>query len=483
MTIPTLIHRNDFIGAGATNVFTFGFKILDAADLKITVLDTSTNLETLLVITTDYTVPVADVGEPLGGNITLVDAGQPYLDGSGFLDIGFSMTIRRVRVLTQDTDIRNQGPFLPSIHEDEMDRSIMIAQQQQDEIDRSIKLPETIDPAAIDTELPPPIADQFLRWNSTADAIVTAALVAVGTLVIPPGNGMLAFTGPFSLINRVLTGGPTITVADGGGQAGNPTFSVPTNGITDVQLRDDGAVDANRSVTTNHIRDNAVTTAKINALAVTPAELAANAVETAKILDLNVTRPKLAALAVDASKLDADAVTTVKILDGNVTAVKLASGLSTPARQEAVETTLQTVANVTTEETIFSQTITGGVIGTSGALMFRALLEARSSGATCTYRLKIGGVTVHTISGVVANAGGHFGQGLEAIIANIASESAQRSEMKISGNTGFAHVNVLVSSAVDTSVNQTLELTAQWSVAPAQNPSIRLFYATAFVVR
>ena len=59
------------------------------------------------------------------------------------------------------------------------------------------------------------------------------------------------------------------------------------------------------SIGANHILNNAVTTTKLNA----------NAVTTAKILDSNVTT----------SKLDANSVTTDKIVDGNVTDAKLVS--------------------------------------------------------------------------------------------------------------------------------------------------------------
>jgi hypothetical protein len=63
----------------------------------------------------------------------------------------------------------------------------------------------------------------------------------------------------------------------------------------------------------------------LDALGVTAAELAADAVETAKIKDLNVT----------AGKLAADAVETAKIKDLNVTTGKLAAGAVTDAKLAA----------------------------------------------------------------------------------------------------------------------------------------------------
>jgi hypothetical protein len=67
------------------------------------------------------------------------------------------------------------------------------------------------------------------------------------------------------------------------------------------------------SVTASILASDAVETAKIKDLNVTAGKLAADAVETAKIKDLNVT----------AGKLAADAVETAKIKDLNVTAGKL----------------------------------------------------------------------------------------------------------------------------------------------------------------
>lgn len=77
-----------------------------------------------------------------------------------------------------------------------------------------------------------------------------------------------------------------------------------------------GVVDANALAT------NAVTTVKINALAVTGAKIAAGTIATANY----------AASSVDATALGANAVTTVKILDANVTTAKLATGAVTPAK-------------------------------------------------------------------------------------------------------------------------------------------------------
>jgi hypothetical protein len=86
------------------------------------------------------------------------------------------------------------------------------------------------------------------------------------------------------------------------------------SGTRALQTADDIASGA---ITAAKLATNAVETAKIKDVNVTAGKLATDAVETAKIKDLNVT----------AAKLAADAAETAKIKDGAVTAPKLASTL------------------------------------------------------------------------------------------------------------------------------------------------------------
>lgn len=151
MTISTTVSRNNYTASGSDNVYLFTFKIFAQADLLVTVRDTD-GVETTLTLTTDYTVG-GSLGDPTGGFITLVNNGQAWLSG-GDLIVDYVISIRRVRDIIQETDIRNQGAFYPEVHEDQFDIATMIDLQQQDEIDRSLKLSESVDPADFDNSLP-----------------------------------------------------------------------------------------------------------------------------------------------------------------------------------------------------------------------------------------------------------------------------------------------------------------------------------------
>ena len=141
MTISSTNNRNDYTGNGSTADYDYTFRIFSDTDLEVTVLDPDSGAETELTLTTHYTVD--GVGDEGGGQISLVDGLFDWIDGSGFLDTDWILTIRRVRPLTQSTDIRNQGDFYPEVHEDAFDHLVMIAQQQDEELGRALKLPVT----------------------------------------------------------------------------------------------------------------------------------------------------------------------------------------------------------------------------------------------------------------------------------------------------------------------------------------------------
>lgn len=188
MSLASATNRVDYVGNGAVSTYSYTFRIFANTDLLVTVRDTSGD-ETELTLTTDFTV--TGVGDAGGGNILLVNASQAWLT-AGKLTSGYSLTIRRVRPLTQSADIRNQGDFFPETHEDAFDHFIMVDQQQQDELDRSVKLPETVAASGFDTALPANIADNpglAIVVNDDGDGFALATATGSVTLPVSVGNG------------------------------------------------------------------------------------------------------------------------------------------------------------------------------------------------------------------------------------------------------------------------------------------------------
>ncbi len=74
MTISSNIRKaGPFTGNGSTAAFPFYCKVFQASDLLVVQLDTATNIETTLALTTNYTVSLnADQDSNPGGTVTLV---------------------------------------------------------------------------------------------------------------------------------------------------------------------------------------------------------------------------------------------------------------------------------------------------------------------------------------------------------------------------------------------------------------------------
>lgn len=172
-TISTTVNRSDYVGNGAASTYAYTFRILENSDLRVTVRD-SDDVETTLTLDEDYSV--TDAGEEAGGSIELLDDSQAWLDDDGDLTSGYTITLRRVRPLLQETDIRNQGRFFPEIHEDAFDNGVMIDQQLQDQLDRALKLGESEVGTTTNTTIPAADvrAGLFLAFDAEGDPIASS---------------------------------------------------------------------------------------------------------------------------------------------------------------------------------------------------------------------------------------------------------------------------------------------------------------------
>ena len=179
-----------YTGNGSTTVHAYAFKVLDQDHIVVTQTVIATGVETVLTISTHYSV--SGVGTDGGGNITMVTA-APSTD---------TVTITRAVPQTQTTDLVNRGAVQPSVIETMGDRGVQMVQDFDETISRTLKLPVST-AAGISTELPAPVADAFIKWNSDADALestttsVGQTLAGDGTVSLPyysfaadPNSGM-----------------------------------------------------------------------------------------------------------------------------------------------------------------------------------------------------------------------------------------------------------------------------------------------------
>jgi len=150
------------------------------------------------------------------------------------------------------------------------------------------------------------------------------------------------------------------------------------------------------------------------------------------------------------------------------------------------------VANNTTENTVFTTTITGNLLSSTGAIRFRTPFQFNGSSSvaeTWTVRMKYGGSTIQTISVTMPQGGANVGVmagTLEGWIVNSGATNTQNVGFYVvGGTTGHISNNIYTcpaaysatdtTSAIDTTSNQTLTMTIQKSAANGQTG---IFYQT-----
>jgi len=155
MTISTTDSRISYNGNGVTTVFSFPYRFLANGDIVV-VSVSSTGVETVKTLTTDYTLTGA--GDDAGGSVTMLVAPAS----------GTRLIIYRDTDIVQETDYISGDPFPAETHERALDRLTMIAQEIGSGTDRSIKVPVG-DSSSLSTVLPAAAnrLDKFIVFDAT----------------------------------------------------------------------------------------------------------------------------------------------------------------------------------------------------------------------------------------------------------------------------------------------------------------------------
>jgi len=158
MTVSSGTNKVQYNGSGTTGPFTVSYYFLADSHLKIIKTDTA-NIDTVLTLTTDYTVSGA--GNLAGGSVTLVTA----------LASGEKLTITRSVPVTQETDYVANDAFPAETHEEALDKLTMQNQEQEEVISRSLKIPTSSSVTDTEIALASITGGYVLRWNSSATGI------------------------------------------------------------------------------------------------------------------------------------------------------------------------------------------------------------------------------------------------------------------------------------------------------------------------
>lgn len=173
MTMSSTGNRISYAGNGSTTPFSFPYYFLADDDLKVILVDDSTNVETLQTITTHYTVSGAGVGS--GGTVTMVTAPAT----------GETLVLIREEQFTQGLDLEENDPFPSDLVEQQFDSLTMQTQQLNDQVSRSVKLSDG-DTSGFNPALPlTHTALSNLSVNAAGTGYTYSSLSVVGTITTP----------------------------------------------------------------------------------------------------------------------------------------------------------------------------------------------------------------------------------------------------------------------------------------------------------
>lgn len=181
MTIATTAAQATGEGNGASTTWNYRFLIPSAADVVITVTDTTVDPNTTTTIpSSQYTI--TGINDSNGGVVTYPLSGSP-------LSSGQYLTIARVLSFVQTTTISNQGDFYPQVVEGALDYLTMCVQQLSQQV-ADASLPEF---TAITGQSPIVVSASGGQYvvslnpitaSSISDSAVTTAKIADGAATL-----------------------------------------------------------------------------------------------------------------------------------------------------------------------------------------------------------------------------------------------------------------------------------------------------------
>ena len=158
MAVGSGIPFNAHVGNGVSTVFGYGFTLLDAADLVVTIDG---------VVTSAYTV--AGVGVAAGGAVTFTVAPAN----------GAAVLLQRLIELVREAEYQTNGDLQAETINGDFDRLWMALQQVDTETSRALRVPEI--EGVADLPAAATRANLLLSFNSSGDPIAVAPVAGTAT--------------------------------------------------------------------------------------------------------------------------------------------------------------------------------------------------------------------------------------------------------------------------------------------------------------
>lgn len=244
MTVSSQVTRRQFPGDSSTLTFPVNnIKIFAKTDVEVFADILGNGVEALLVLDSDYQIANID-SDNESFDVVFISTLAPQT--------GTNVTVDRVIPFTQQTDYVENDDFPAETHERGLDRATMLAQQVKGLFDLVLSLPVTT--AGVSLQLPAPVADQFLAWNSTADALINTP---------GPVTGVTASVYGASLIDDATAKEAKETLQTPDGVVDTGAANTVTLAVPNIPVLEDGIRILFKALNTN----TGATTITLNALA------------------------------------------------------------------------------------------------------------------------------------------------------------------------------------------------------------------------
>jgi hypothetical protein len=436
MTISSTSRKaGPYIGSGAAATFPFAFKVFSTSDIEVVRLEVSTTIETVLVLTADYTAILnADQNSNPGGSITLV---------AGPLAAGFNLVLTSDVANLQGTDLTNQGGFYPEVINDSLDRATIQIQQLQEEVDRSAKLPITSAEDAnalvadivrladsadnLDTD-----ATNIGSINTVAAAITNVNTVATNVASVNTAAGSIANINATATnianVNEVGDDIANVNIVAGNISNVNTVAGVSANVTTvatDIAAVNTVAADLNEPV--SEIETVAGSITNVNTVGTNIAS-----VNTVAGIQANVTT--VAGISANVSTVATNSASVVTVATDIAAVTTVANDLNEPVSE--IETVAGSIANVNTVGTNISSVNTTAANNTNITTVATNIADVQT----------VAGVAgnVNTVAGIAANV--TTVAGISANVTTVAGISTSVSDV------AAIDTDVTAVAAIDTDV-------------------------------
>jgi len=214
ISVGDLTPRNQYTATSSQTVFAYSFPIFEDSDLKVY------QGNTLLTLTTHYTVSGAATDN--GGNVTLVT-------GATLNDI---ITICRDLPVARTSDFQANGDLLAETLNDDLDKIVMMAQQNEAGLVRKVGLQLQDEDATMELPVKATRSTKMMGFDSDGDVAIS--------------NSTMSEIESAVLVTQTVTAGGAVTDAanvtyDQGG-TGAVTRTVENKLQSSISVKDFGAV-------------------------------------------------------------------------------------------------------------------------------------------------------------------------------------------------------------------------------------------------